>query len=199
MVGQARRRILDQIYTCQYSGGSMGKRRFAIAAALVVGVVALVATTVRLFIRPDLAPLPAHADAIIDLGGPGDDRDAVALALARGHRAPYLVQSTVAIDAGTDHCLPAVPGVTVLCFHPEPNTTRGEARAIAHLADQYHWRSVILVTTTDHAWRAALRVGRCFPGDVYVSPSHLPAADWAGAIQYQWAATAKAVLVERAC
>ena len=175
------------------------RRRLAAVVALLTAVVAFAATTVRLFIRPDLAPLPPHADAIIDLGGPGDDRDAVALDLARGHRASYLVQSTVEIDAGTDHCLPAVPGVTVLCFHPEPNTTRGEARSIARLAAQYHWRSVILVTTTDHAWRAALRVRRCFPGEIYVSPSHLPLVDWAGAIQYQWAATAKAVLVERSC
>ena len=177
----------------------MGKRRRVAIAAVLVAVVTFGATTVRLFIRPDLPPLPQHADAIIDLGGPGDDRDAVALALARGHRAPYLVQSTVEIDSGTDRCLPAVPGVTVLCFHPDPNTTRGEAQAIARLAGQYHWRSVILVTTTDHAWRAALRVRRCFPGDVYVSPAHLPVVDWAGAIQYQWAATAKAVLVERSC
>ena len=45
------------------------RRRIAAVVALLTAVVAFAATTVRLFIRPDLAPLPPHADAIIDLGG----------------------------------------------------------------------------------------------------------------------------------
>ena len=171
-------------------------RRVALLLALLVlGVV-----TDRLFVRPRLAPLPPRVDAIIELGGEGmAGRDRLALRLAREGFASYLVQSTVVEEAGTSRCLAAVPNVTVLCFHAEPNTTRGEAHYIAQEAARRNWKSVVLVTTPDQAWRARLRTKRCFGGEVYVATSPLPAQQWPRQIPYQWAATAKALAVERAC
>lgn len=172
-------------------------RRCAVMVAT-ISLVAFAATTARLFVWPALPPLPSRVDAIIELGGFGV-RDAAALALARDHKGPVVVQSTVIEEAGTHRCLPPVPGVTILCFHPEPNTTRGEARSIGRMAQQYGWKSIAIVTTPDHAWRARLRVARCFPGEIYVSLSPLPPAYWVYAIPYQWAATVKALLFERGC
>ena len=170
-------------------------RAVGIAAAVVVG--AFVALTARVFVWPELPPLPAHADAIVELGGPGDHaRDSVALRLARDHAAPVLVQSTL---PGDTSCLPAVGGVRVLCFHPTPNTTRGEARWIGAMAARRHWRSVIIVTTPDQAWRARLRVSRCFPGEIYQATAHLAVADWLKQIPYQWVASIKALTLERGC
>ena len=37
--------------------------------------------------------------------------------------------------------------MTVLCFHPDPETTRGKAEAVGRLAPEYGWTSVILITT----------------------------------------------------
>jgi hypothetical protein len=163
----------------------------------VVVLAAFLAITARLFVWPDLQPLPGRADAIIELAGPGDlDRDRVALELARQHAAPVLIQSTLASDTS---CLPPVAGVRIMCFHPRPNTTRGEARYIGALAAKRHWGSVILVTTPDQAWRAHLRVSRCFPGKIYNATAHLPVVDWLKQIPYQWAASIKALTVERAC
>ena len=179
------------------SGRRPRRRRRLALVALILGV-AFAATTARLFIWPSLPPLPAHADAIIELAGPGN-RDAATLALAREHLAPVVIQSTLARDATSDTCLPPVPGVTVECFHPTPGTTRGEARYIGQRAAAEHWKSVVIVTTPDHAWRARLRVERCFPGQVFVATSPLPALDWLRQIPYQWAATAKAELLQRAC
>ena len=68
----------------------LGRRVALIALILLVPFSAL---TARLFVWPSLPPLPDHADAIIELGGPGD-RDAVTIALAEEHRAPLLIQST---------------------------------------------------------------------------------------------------------
>jgi uncharacterized SAM-binding protein YcdF (DUF218 family) len=177
-----------------------GKRRRRRRWPIVLGVVLLVlaGVTARMFIWPDLPPLPDHADAVIELGGPGN-RDAAALTLAREGRAPFLVQSTRAAEAGTDRCLPPVPGVTILCFNPVPDTTQGEARAIGELAARYHWASVILVTSPDHAWRARLWVSRCFPGGVAVSTTHLPFLYWFRQIPYQWGASIKALTVDRSC
>jgi hypothetical protein len=158
------------------------------------------AVTARLFVWPDLAPLPQRADAIVELAGPAvDGRDQLAIKLARDHKAAFLVQSTVVAEAGTNRCLPAVPGVTVLCFNPVPGTTRGEAEWIGREAALRNWRSVILVTTPDQAWRAHLRVSRCFNGKIYGATSPLPFSKWFVQIPYQWYASAKALTVERAC
>jgi hypothetical protein len=176
------------------------RRRMRLTVASVLALVLFAAATYRLFIRPDLEPLPARVDAIIELGGTDAlDRDKVALDLARAHRAPVLVQSTVVEEAGTDRCLAHVPGVTILCFHADPNTTRGEAEYIGVQAQLRHWRSIVLVTTPDQAWRAQLRVGRCFSGRIYVVTSRMPPLAWVWQIPYQWAATGKAVTVERSC
>jgi hypothetical protein len=156
------------------------------------------AVTARVFIWPHLPPVPAHADAIIELAGPGN-RDAVTMALARRHIAPLVIQSTVPSDTRSDTCLPAVPGVRIGCFTPDPATTRGEARYIGRLAKAYHWHSVVIVTTPVHAWRARLRVERCFPGRVFVATSPLPAMDWVWQVPYQWVASIKAETLQRAC
>lgn len=173
-------------------------RRIAIALAIVLAMFAI--ATARLFIWPPLPDLPGHADAVIELAGPAVlDRDDQAMELARESRASVLVQSTTTQEAGTDRCLPPVLGVTVMCFHPNPGTTRGEAQWIGAAAAEHHWTSVILVTTPDQAWRAQLRLSRCFPGDIYVSTTPLPLSDWPGQIVYQWGATFKALFVETDC
>lgn len=169
-----------------------------VLGAVVLGVVAGTGLTARLFVWPSLPALPTHADAIIELSGP-TNRDAATLALAGQHLAPLVIQSTTPGDAADGVCLPAVPDVAIDCFSPEPGTTRGEARYIGQRARAEGWSSVILVTTPDHAWRARLRVQRCFPGQVYVATTPLPRADWVRQIPYQWAATLKAELLQRDC
>ena len=71
------------------------RRRIAVVALVLFVIFA--ATTVRVFVWPSLPPLPRHADAIIELAGPGD-RDAVTMALAQQHLAPLVIQSTLARD-----------------------------------------------------------------------------------------------------
>jgi uncharacterized SAM-binding protein YcdF (DUF218 family) len=156
--------------------------------------------TARLFVWPARPPLPRQADAIIELGGPAmEGRDRLAMELAKEHKARFLVQSTTVREAGTSRCLPPVRRVTVMCFHAVPGTTRGEAEWIGRQAKARHWRSVVLVTTPDQAWRAGLRVRRCFGGTVFYATSPLPLAKWFTQIPYQWVATAKAVTIQRAC
>ena len=132
------------------------RRRWALGAGALLFAVWVVLTA-RLFVWPAHPPLPRHADAIVELGGPAmDGRDRLAIKLAKEHKARFLVQSTVVSEAGTSRCLPPVRRVTVMCFHAVPRTTRGEAEWIGRQAKARHWRSVVLVTTPDQAWRAGL-------------------------------------------
>jgi hypothetical protein len=175
-------------------------RRRCRAVAVILVLAVFGTATARLFIWPDLEPIPRHVDAIIELAGSANDRrDRLALDLARDHRAGFLVQSTTSAEAGTSTCLPEVAGVTILCFHADPASTRGEAQYIAAAAARYGWRSVVLVTTPDQAWRARLRTTRCFSGDVYSAAAPLPPPLWLRQVPYQWAATVKALTVERSC
>jgi hypothetical protein len=176
------------------------RRRGRLAVALVLVLVLFGTLTARFFVWPNLQPIPPRVDAIIELGGAAMlGRDRVANELAEQHRAPFLVQSTLAAATGTHTCLPPVPDVTVLCFHADPNTTRGEAQWIGKEAASRHWTSIVLVTTPDQALRARLRVTRCFPGKVYVATSPLPPFDWPVQIAYQWTSSAKALIFERGC
>jgi DUF218 domain len=156
------------------------------------------AATARLFVWPEQG-MPAHVDAIVMLNGPGDRLD-TALNLAWAHRAPMIVISRGSPYWGHGSiCAPKMPRVKVICFDPNPSTTRGEAEFAGRLAKRYRWHSIVLVTTTPQDTRARLRVRRCFRGTVYVVTAPLPTYEWPYAIVYEWAATIKALLIQRAC
>ena len=168
--------------------------------ALMLLALAVVAAgmTYRLFVRPELPPLPDRVDVIFVLSGYGD-RDHIAEQLVREGRASVVVRSTTAERAAAGRCLTGLTDITVICIHPEPYTTRGEARAITALAAEHGWRSMILVTSRDQAWRAGVRVGRCFDGQIYHAIAELPDNMWPRQLVYQWGATVKAYTTERSC
>jgi hypothetical protein len=173
-------------------------RRGRVIAALLILLAGLAVATVRLFVLPPQG-MPTHVDAIVMLNGPGD-RLNTALDLAWAHRAPVIV-----IARGSQHwghgsaCAPKIRGVRVICFDPNPATTRGEAEFAGLLARRYRWRSIVLVATASQDTRARLRVGRCFQGKVYVVNASLPVAQWFYAIPYEWGATVKALFFQRTC
>jgi hypothetical protein len=143
--------------------------------------------------------MPSRVDAIVMLNGPGDRLD-TALDLAWAHRAPVIVISRGSAYWGHgSNCAPRIPGVTVICFDPSPESTRGEAEFAGRLAARYHWRSIAVVTVSPQDTVARMRMGRCFSGKVYVVNAPLSAREWAYQIAYQWASIIKALLVQRTC
>jgi hypothetical protein len=168
-------------------------RWVAVTLVMAVGV-----ATLRLFVWPDQG-MPAQVSAIVMLNGTGD-RLHTALDLAWQHRAPFVVISrgSAAYGHGGD-CAPSIPHVTVICFDPNPSTTRGEAEFAGRLARKYRWQSVALVTTTPQDSRGRLRVERCFTGPVYVVTAPLSPWAWPYEIVYEWAATVKAYIFQRSC
>jgi len=156
-------------------------------------------TTAHLFVWPQQG-MPAHVDAIVMLDGPGDRLD-TALKLARAHRAPMLVISrgTPYSSHGYSGCASKIPGVKVICFNPDPATTRGEAQYTGLLAKRYRWHTIVLVATTPQDTLARLRAGRCFGGNIYVVNAPIPPSAWPYAITYEWGATIKALILQRSC
>jgi hypothetical protein len=173
---------------------SLAWRRVFAAAVTVVIVFCVV--TARLFVWPAQG-MPARVSAIVMLAGPGN-RLPVALQLAREHRAPVLVVSRGWQGYGGP-CPPPTPGVKLICFDPDPGTTRGEAEALGRLAKQFGWKAVVLVATRTQDTRARILAERCFGGSTYVVTAPLPVSSWPYQIAYGWGALLKALVVDRAC
>lgn len=174
-------------------GLSRGRRALTVMIALFV---AFGAVTARLLVWP-AEGMPARVSAIVMFAGPGD-RLPVALRLAREHRAPMLVVSRGWHGYGGP-CPPPVPGVKLICFEADPGNTRGEAEFTGRLARQYHWNSVVLVTTRTQDTRARVIMERCYDGPIYVITAPFSRSDWPYEIAYGWGALAKALVLNRSC
>ena len=172
-----------------------GRWRIVLTVALVL-LLAFVVATGELLIWP-AQDMPGQVSAIVLLAGPGD-RMAVALDLADSHRAPVLVVSQ-GYDGYGGPCPPRPSEVTLICFDPNPPTTRGEAEYVGRLARQYHWTSVVVVASRPQATRARLLVERCFAGQVYVATGPLALHTWPYQLAYGWGALLKALVWYRTC
>jgi hypothetical protein len=166
--------------------------------ALLVLVLGFGALTLRLFVFPDLnAPEASNAIAVLGGASPAPPLEGVALA-----REGYARNLVISLNP-SQQCetfVHLVPRAKVLCFRPDPATTQGEGREIGRLADEHHWRRVIVVMPTTQATRARLRIGRCYPGQVLevgVPPQGL--WGWTKGVLYEWGALIKALLLQPTC
>jgi hypothetical protein len=133
------------------------------------------------------------------LNGQGDRLD-TALDLAWAQRASMIVISRGSKYWGHGSvCAPKIPHVTVICFDPNPPTTRGEAEFAGRLAARYHWHSIIVVATTPQDTVARIRVSRCFSGKIYVVNAPLSKRDRLYEVAYYWGATVEALFLQRSC
>ena len=169
--------------------------------AMLATVVVLAVAGYLMFTRPQGDPL-IKADAIVVLGGEKDGRLAYGLDLARQGYANTVVLSNSYGDDDAEFrraCAAGTDVVTVICFRPDPFTTRGEAMFVARLAKQNHWSHVIVVSWNFHMVRARYIFHQCFAGTVTMRPVprsydySLPR--WAVTYAYQYFALAKAAVL----
>lgn len=84
-----------------------------------------------------------------------------------------------------------------VCFTPEENATIGEAYAIAQLAQDQTWESLIIVTDPTHAFRTRFIFDQCLGDDlditVVVSDRDLEPSDRLWRATYENAAMVKAM------
>jgi hypothetical protein len=176
-------------------GPRFSRGRRVVAAAIILAAM-FVLGTARLFVWPAQG-MPPRVSAIVMLAGPGN-RMPVALQLARERRAPVLVVSQGQHGYGGP-CPAVTPGVTLICFEPDPGDTRGEAEFVGRLAAKNHWTSVVLVSSRAQDTRARLIVKRCFSGSVYVITGTLPLGAWPYQVAYEWGALFKSLVLYRTC
>jgi len=142
--------------------------RSRLVRLLLLALAAWLAACAFLFLWPR-QDSPRRADAVVVLSGDRDFRLPRALELMEGR-----VASTLVISDGRDPkwpqasrlCRSGGGGFRVVCFHPDPYSTTGEAAAVGKLARERGWDSLVVVTSTFHLFRARMLFERCFSGDV---------------------------------
>ncbi len=142
------------------------------------------------------------ADALVVLAGGRGPRLARGLALVRRGVAPVLVVSdgwSPTWPEANRLCAGRPVGVHVVCMHPQPYDTRGEAEAFARLARARGWRSVVVASSRYHVTRARMLFERCFDGRVYTDGADQSLATRVWASTLETAKLAYALLVRRGC
>jgi uncharacterized SAM-binding protein YcdF (DUF218 family) len=164
--------------------------------------VAFVAATAVLFVWPS-TDRAGHADAVVVLSGGRDSRLDPALELMRRNVAPVLVISGAGLDARWKKarrlCREGATGFRVLCFDPNPYSTRGEAQEIARLARSHGWTKVDVVTSHYHVFRARLVIRRCYKGGLAMIGTGYP---WQTAVLAwfsEWGKLAYQLTAQRSC
>ena len=170
---------------------------------LVLGVllVAWIVATIRIVFVPTEDD-PGKADAVVVLAGSKHERLDRGLELVRDGVAPTLV-----ISDGFDPrqpranrlCRDGGDGFSVACFTPDPDSTRGEARAVGELARKRGWQRVLLVTSRFHVTRARMLFDRCLDADVDAAGVDYPWTSVPAAVAGEWVKLGLSETVSRGC
>ncbi|TSE00492.1 YdcF family protein [Skermania sp. ID1734] len=125
----------------------------------------------NVYVDPNTSKPLQPADAVVVLGGATYERFRYGIQLAEEGLAPQVLISNSAgpRDPVMTRICDTPARVSITCFLPVPWTTRGEAQEIRTVAAERGWRSIILVTSTDHLYRARYIVGRCFTGQIQLA------------------------------
>jgi uncharacterized SAM-binding protein YcdF (DUF218 family) len=144
----------------------------------------------------------AGADAAIVLAGGRGSRLSEGLDLVRKGVAPVLVVSdgwSPTWPEANRLCAGRSSPVQVVCFHPEPYSTHGEAEAFAKLAAKRGWKSVVVISSRYHLVRARMLFKRCYDGTVLTYPARTSLLDRVLAAPIETVKLGYALLVRTGC
>lgn len=194
------------------------RRRVRALLSLLVVIVVFVATYAsvgyQLFYR-DHSDALRKVDVIVVLGGEHDRREDYGLQLAREGYAntvlisnPYETNANLKKTVGTRPdsrtlmhrvCSSSTTSVEVICFAPDPSTTRGEGMFTQRMAKERHWHSAIVISWRYHLVRARYIFGQCFDGDIVMHsvPRSYPSSPmfWTFTFAYQYVGLTKAAIL----
>jgi uncharacterized SAM-binding protein YcdF (DUF218 family) len=143
-------------------GAAMHLRRYPLVALALVVLVYGAAAIWLFLVAHDQRPV--RADAVVVLSG-SKLRLPVGVMLVRRGDAPLLVVSRNDRPSTLERrACDGSLGLRSLCLRAKPFSTQGEARLIARLARQRGWRTVDVVTSQFHVFRARFMIARCYSG-----------------------------------
>jgi len=142
-------------------GGEVGAA--AVLALIVLLLVAAGVAFARFMVPID--DVPRDPDAIVVLGGAGDERARLGLELAERYDAQLVLSSNARFFAAAQG---AACEREAICFEPEAANTVGEARNVAALAEEYGWEHVTVATSDFHTTRTRYLFRQCFGDRVTV-------------------------------
>lgn len=144
-------------------------------------IVTIVCGAAAIYILKPRETDPQHVDAVLVLAF-GEERIAKGRELGNAGVADVVVfsrpspvrQLITDIEAGLtevdlwfEECGEQHGDYLALCLEPDPETTFGEAKAIATFAQEQGWDSLAVVTDVYHLGRATALVEQCFAGEVF--------------------------------
>lgn len=138
------------------------------AAAVVVGLLLTACLVQVVYLDPRTDPVSSRdpADAVVALSGVPRSIGTARALVEQGAAPELVVSNGYGPQDGQlrQLCASHPSGYAITCFVPDPDTTRGEARAVGRLARDRGWDDLVLVTPTSHVSRSRLIVGRCYSG-----------------------------------
>lgn len=175
------------------------RRPFRLLVLALIIAFLILSAVLFLFPRQDS---PGRADAVVVLAGSRHPRLAKGLELMRKRVAPVLV-----ISDGFDPnwpeanrlCRRRSPKFRVVCFRPDPYSTRGEAEEVGRLARTRGWHSVVVVTSTFHVTRARMLFNRCVDGRVEAVGASYSLKRTAKFVLSEWVKLGYALTLGRRC
>lgn len=169
----------------------LSRKMLVIVAGILV---AIVAALFVVYVFPPRAA-PSRDPDVVMVVGPADQWRVDWAEQLRGDHAELVLS----MSPGEER--PECRDAGVICFHPTPFTTQGEARELRSLMRAHRWRTATVVTATPHLLRTQMRMDWCVPRGVTVvgRATGLTPGDWLYQFAYQTAGFAKAFLVTPGC
>ncbi|MGW9113331.1 YdcF family protein [Microbacterium sp. NPDC055683] len=163
---------------------------WAAAAGLVVVLAGL-----PLYVFPPVDEMPAETDLVYVIGPPTVQRTSAERALHLEGVSDLALYSTSDHGGWSAEALPVCEEEGVVCAHPEPYTTKGEAMFLTDFAAEHGVASTVVLTFTPHVARTRYIFDRCYGGDVTVVAvdQKLNVLEWMYQYAYQTAAFVKAI------
>jgi uncharacterized SAM-binding protein YcdF (DUF218 family) len=135
-------------------------------------------------------------EAVVVLGGFGAERVELGIELAQRFGVP-LVLSSSAADFGDERGFEC--GADAICLQPEPETTAGEAIAVAELMTERDWQRAAVVTSSHHTARTRILFRQCLGGRVSVVGATRPSGASSAERATEVAGIVAAWTIRRAC
>ncbi len=161
---------------------------------------AAIGLSAKLFIWPEQHPA-GRSDAVVVLAG-SKKRLAKGLELMQRGLAPVLVISdglAPGWPTANRLCRLGSKSFEVICFRPDPYSTRGEAERVTRMAKNRGWRTVTVVTSTFHLTRARMLFKRCLKARTQFVGADYPLARLPQFVVSEWVKLAYSETLKRGC